>query len=246
MSSSEGDVNKIKRSILLRYPFTFYEEVSRALIIFKTLRGNKQILRALPVLNELIDYVNIDPITGKHPFEMTEEEKKAIRYDLIDLPEEAVSTFKRLWNGSDEDDYDGILGLKHLSPGKSVDSSKPTVFIRKPIPFLEAYGDHPAAWIAFIAGISYQVTEINQNGFPITQIVPMVDMSSDDIQATFTHQIPYVVWSTMYERMWAEMAPVCTRIERVIAKALSDKGFSEGTMQLVKSDDDNDEDSLML
>lgn len=167
-------------------------------------------------------------------------------YDRIDLPQEAVLKFKELWNGSDDFDYDGILGLKHLSPGKSVDPRKPTVFIRKPIRFEEAYGDHPAAWIAFIANVSYQVVEMNQNGFPVTQIVPMVDRTSDDIEGTYTHQIPYVVWSTMYERMWAEMAPVCTRLERVIAKALSDKGFSEGTMQVVKSDDDNDEDSLML
>ena len=42
MNSSDTDLTKIEHSILLRYPFTFYEEVSRALIIFKTLKGKKQ------------------------------------------------------------------------------------------------------------------------------------------------------------------------------------------------------------
>ncbi len=60
MSSTEADQSKIRRQIPMRYHLTFYEHVSNELIIFKMFRGNKKYMRALPMMDELIDYVNID------------------------------------------------------------------------------------------------------------------------------------------------------------------------------------------
>jgi hypothetical protein len=258
MSSSEADVGKIKRQIVMRYPFTFYEEISRTLIIFKSFRGNKKYMRALPAMDELIDYCNIDPISGKHLYQLTEEEKKAVTYELIDLPQDVVKEFKRLYHGHeylgpdyapelDTDPYDEVIGLKHLSPGTSIDARRPVVVIKKPLRFSRAYGDFPSAWTAFIAGLSYKLTDTGPNGFPITSYRPMFNWEDpDDQEYLYTYDIPYVVWSTLFEIAWEAIAPVCTRIERIIARRLTEKGFAEATLtplqqEAVEANDDNDE-----
>jgi hypothetical protein len=109
MSFSESDGAKVRKQIVLRYPFTFYEEVSRQLIIWKTFRGNKKIFRALPIMDELIDYAAIEPISGKWVFDMMQEEKS--KYELIDIPKDLISDFKDIYHGTDEK-YDDIIGLK--------------------------------------------------------------------------------------------------------------------------------------
>lgn len=248
MSFSDSEAAKVKKQIVMRYPFTFYEEVSRTLIIFKTFRGNRKILRALPVMDELLDYCNLDPISGKRVYEMGDDEKSV--YDLIDVPEELVEKFKELYHGTDEE-YDGVIGLKHLAPGSSIDDNLATVIIRKPMRFVEAYGDHPPEWIALVAGFAYKVTSQTPSGFPVTEMIPMVDVSAPEIQHTFTHEIPRTVWNVMFERMWHEIAPVCTRIERVIAATLSAKGYSEGTasstdIQYAENASEESDDSLDL
>lgn len=195
--------------------------------------------RALPVMDELVDYVNKDPLTGKHLYEMTDEERKALSYDLIDIPEWLVKEFKRLYHGNYQeaaedraaelfDPYDEIIGLKHLAPGTTIDVHKmQTVKIRKPIRFRLAYDDFPAAWTAFVAGFCYQVQEVNAAGFPVTKLIPMVDWTSDEVNDTWTYEIPYIVWVALLENAWQVIAPVCTMIERIIARTLTDKGFNE-------------------
>lgn len=232
---------------MLRYPYTFYEEVSRALIIFKTFRGNRKIFRALPIMDELIDYTNIDPISGKHLFEMTQEQRKHCTQDLIDIPVELVVHFKQLYQGTDSE-YDGVLGFKHLAPGTTLDPKQPTVYIRKPISIIEAYGEHPAEWTALIADLAYQVQQLTPSGFPVTIPHPMVNWNNiEEVETMFTHQIPYVIWAQLFERVWGQLAPTCTRIERVIAAALAQKGIVEGYMSSREMPDaDNDENDYDL
>jgi hypothetical protein len=233
MSFSDSEGAKVRKQIVLRYPFTFYEEVSRQLIIFKTFRGNKKIFRALPITDELIDYSAMEPLSGKWIFEMTPEEKS--KYELINIPEDLISTFKDIYHGTDEK-YDDIIGLKHLAPGNSMNDDKATVIIRKAIRFIEAYGDHTPEWTAMIAGFAYKITVPSPSGFPITETVPMVDADDPDLEYTYTTEIPRSVWAHLFETMWAEIAPVCTRIERVIAATLTEKGFKEGIASMPQAD----------
>jgi hypothetical protein len=205
-------------------------------------------MRALPIMDELIDYCNIDPISGKHLYQINEEETKALRHDLIDLPEEVVKEFKRLYHGHEyegpgyspelqTDPFDEVIGLKHLSPGTSIDSRKPVVVIKKPLRFSRAYGDFPSAWTAFIAGLSYRLEEPGANGFPMIRYEPMFSWEDpDDSEYLYTYDIPYVVWSTLFEIAWETIAPICTRIERIIAKKLTEKGFTESIMGPVQQD----------
>jgi len=233
VSFSDSDGVKVRKQIVLRYPFTFFEEVSRQLIIFKTFRGNKKIFRALPIVDELIDYACMEPITGRWCFEMKEEEKT--KYQLIDIPQDLIERFKEIYHGTTEE-YDGVIGLKHLAPGTSIQDNQATVIIRKAMRFVEAYGDHTPEWTAMVAGFVYKVTSTSPVGYPITETIPMIDPNDPEIAYTYTTEIPRSVWSQMFETAWAEMAPICTRIERVIAAVLSSKGFKEGMATMAQSD----------
>jgi hypothetical protein len=87
-----------------------------------------------------------------------------------------------------------------------------------------------------IAGFAYKITVPTPSGFPITETVPMVDADDPDLEYTYTTEIPRSVWAQLFEEMWAEIAPVCTRIERVIAATLTEKGFKEGTASMAQAD----------
>lgn len=248
MSSSETDANKIKKQIVIRYPLTFYEEISRSLAIFKTLRGNKKYFRALPVMDELIDYACMEPVSGKFCFELTDEEKKKIQ--VINIPKELIIEFNELFHGT-EDDWDGKLGLQDLSPGTSISNSLPTVLIRKAMPFLEAYGAFDPEWVAHIARFSYKVTKQNIIGNAITETVPMIASDDPRLYETFTIEIPRVVFTRKFDKQWNVVAPICTRIERLIAMELTSHNIPEAvvSMQQLKDSgylDDDDDDPLDL
>lgn len=222
--SSDADANKIKKQIVIRYPLTFYEEISRTLAIFKTLRGNKKIFRALPVFDELLDYACMDPKSGKWVYDMKDDEKSKL--DIIDIPKSLITSFKEVYHGSKEE-YDGIIGLKHLAPGTSVDDGKATVIIRKPMRWADAYGDHSAEWVALKAGFNYKISLPSPYGFPITQTVAMIEADDKDLEWTFTTDIPRSVWVFKFETLWGEVAPVCSRAERLFAAVLTAKNIPE-------------------
>lgn len=240
--SSDIDTTKIKKQLLIRYPVTFYEEVSHMLAMYKSYRDNKKYFRALPVMDELIDYVSLDPETGKYWFEFDEKDprpKESGTMELIQLPRKLIEDFKDAYHGTDEE-YDEELGIKHLSPGTTVDDNKATVLIRKSIRFLSAYADHSPEWTALIAGFAYKISIPTPSGFPITETIPMVDAQDPNLQDTFTSEIPRIVWIQLFDNAWMIIGPICTRIERILAKRLEEKGFGKMSAEMTEMPEDGD------
>jgi hypothetical protein len=147
--------NGIKKSILMRYPVSFLEEVSRALIGYKSHRDNKQFYRALPILDTLVDYVTLDPDWRKRVFDMTEDERKKSRHHFIDLPSPLVDDFRAVYHGPRKD---GQLPLRYLAPGQAVDHAKGIVNIRRPVNFIEAWGQYDLEYIILHGGFYYKET----------------------------------------------------------------------------------------
>ena len=97
---SQEEISRVKKSILMRYPVSFLEEVSRALIGYKSYRDNKQYYRAMPIMDTLIDYVTLDPETRKRVYELNGDERKSNKHHFIDLSMELVEDSEQpLLNG---------------------------------------------------------------------------------------------------------------------------------------------------
>jgi uncharacterized membrane protein len=226
MSNRQEDANNVKKSILMRYPISFLEEVSRALIGYKSYRDLKQYYRALPVLDTLLDYVTIDPKTRRRVYEMTEQERRESPHHFIDMDSELVNDFREYYYGPRKD---GQLALKLLSPGESVDQKRGIVVVRKPINFLEAWGRYDPDYIISVGGFYYNRTEYKATPYgmlPYTIRVPMINFADPDIIHHETDTIPYSYWTEMYDLGWEKISVVCTIIEKIIARTLEDAGYT--------------------
>lgn len=227
----------IKKSILMRYPVSFLEEVSRALIGYKSHRDNKQYYRAMPIFDTLVDYVTLDPDSRKRVYDMTEEEKKS-RHHFIDLPRSLVEDFRAVYHGPRKD---GQLPLRYLSPGKAVDPAKGIVNIRKPVNFIEAWGRYDPEYIILHGGFYYKETVQNQTPygiFPSERLVPLIDFSDPNLIYHETDTVPFSYWVDLYDKGWTEVSPVCTLIEKIIAEALESAGYNpDSTEGKVPSED---------
>jgi hypothetical protein len=242
MSGRQEDSNNIKKSVLMRYPISFLEEVSRALIGYKSYRDLKQYYRALPVLDTLIDYVTIDPKTRKRVYELTEEERKDSPHHFIDMDGALVEDFREYYHGPRKD---GQLALKYLSPGESVDQKRGIVVVRRPINFLEAWGRYDPDYIISVGGFYYRKTVYNHTqygSFPVQVMVPSIDFADPDLIHHETDTIPYSYWTEMYDLGWEKISVVCTIIEKVVARTLEDAGYT-GTAVTSKQKSDGQENS---
>jgi hypothetical protein len=224
--SQDDSSGRIKKSILMRYPVSFLEEVSRALIGYKSHRDNKQYYRAMPIFDTLVDYVTLDPDTRKRVYDMTKEELQKSKHHFIELPRSLVEDFRRLYHGPRTD---GHLPLRYLSPGKAVDPAKGIVTIRKPVNFIEAWGSYDPEYIIFHGGFYYKETRHTQTPygiFPTEVLVPMIDFSDPHLIYHETDTVPFSYWVALYDKGWTEASPVCTLIEKIIAESLEGAGYS--------------------
>ncbi len=224
---SQEDVSRVKKSILMRYPASFLEEVSRALIGYKSHRDNKQYYRALPILDTLIDYVTLDPMIGKRIYELTEQERKDSPHHFIYLPKSHVEAFRSLYHGPRKD---GKLPLRYLAPGKTIDPSKGIVTIRKPVNFIEAWAAFEPDQIIALGKFYYKETQYrivpNIGLQPVEVSVPTIDFNDPNLKYHETDTIPYHYWTSLYDSGWSLISPVCTMIEKIIAEALEDAGYN--------------------
>lgn len=222
---SQEDGARIKKSVLMRYPLSFLEECSRALIGHKSFRDNKQYYKCLPILDSLIDYVTLDPLSRKRIYDMTEEERRQTSHHFIMLPKELVEDFRGLYHGPRKD---GKLPLRYLSPGKSVDPKKGVVTIRRPVNFLEAWGRFATDQIIVLGGFYYTETkyQMTQMGLlPYQEQVPMIDFDDPNLGYHECDTVPFAYWTARYDMGWTEIGPICTMIEKLIAETLEGAGF---------------------
>lgn len=221
---SAEDSRNVKKSILMRYPLSFLEEVSRALIGYKSWRDNKEMYMALPIMDTLIDLVTLDEKTRKRWWELNDGDID--KTHTIQIPQDLVTDFRAIFHGPRKD---GELALKYLSPGTSVDLQKGRVVIRKPVNFMRAWGAYDPAYIILIGGfytkqIFYQPTPFGM--MPTEQIVPTIDMQDPDLKYHDCDTIPIAVWFKWYDAGLWEISPVATMIEKHIAKVLEDAGYN--------------------
>lgn len=226
MSGNQEDATKVKKSILMRYPVSFLEEVSRALIGYKSWRDNKQYYKALPILDTLIDYVTLDPETRKRVYELTEVERKNSRHYFIDIRKDLVEDFRSHYHGPRND---GLLPLKYLAPGKTLDAKRGIVIIRKPVNFLDVWGAYDPEHIIMVGGFYYKETRYNVTQYgmlPYEVIVPTIDFSDPRLKYHLTDVIPFSYWTALYDKGWEKISLICTMIEKVIAETLQASGQS--------------------
>lgn len=238
---STSDSAKIKKSVLMRYPNSFLLETSRALVGYKSFRDNKKIYRAVHIMHNLIEFVTTDPITGKRSWEM--DEKELAKAEVINIPEALVQQFNEYYIGPRAD---GKPSLLDISPGPGMDPAKDVVVIRRPLNFLEMWGDRPAEYVALAAGFSYQIESVSAKGIPIRETIPMVKWDDPDLKSYYTNTIPFAVFTEMYDQIWYHgdagsdpLSEICTRIERIVASALFNVGqeYSEAPVDYEADDD---------
>lgn len=244
---SQEEVTRVKKSILMRYPLSFLEEVSRALIGYRSWLDNKAIYKGIPILDTLIDYVTLDPMTGKRVYDLSEEERKAGGRNFIVLPKHLVERFQELYNGPRKD---GKISLRYLSPGNTLDAKRGYVKIRGLVNFTKAWISQDAAAIIMRGGFYYKKTEYEPTPFgmmPVERLIRTIDFEDPNLQYYLTNTIPFSYWSWLYEKGWVELKPVCTMIERIIAETLESAGYSPLSSSHAQDiSEEEDPDSLAL
>ncbi|MGI0048822.1 MAG: hypothetical protein ACREAW_04720 [Nitrososphaera sp.] len=247
---SQQDSSNIKKSVLMRYPQSFLEECSRALIGHKSFKDNKQYYKCLPIIDSLIDYVTLDPVSRKRIYDMTEEEMTQSKHHFIPLPKDLVEDFRRFYHGPRNDSR---LPLRFLSPGKSLDPAKGIVHIRRPVNFLHAWGRYEPEYIILKGGFyytetKYQPTEMGM--LPYEVKVPLIDFADPDLQYHECDTVPFAYWAEAYDKGWTEIGPICTMIEKIIAETLEHAGYhierSNPTATQGAAEPDNEAERLQL
>jgi hypothetical protein len=252
---SQEDAAKVKKSILMRYPLSFLEEVSRALIGYKSWRDNKQYYKALPILDTLIDYVTLDPVTRKRIYDMTDEEKAKSPHHFILLPGDLVNDFRMLYHGFatlyHSEIKESRYPLRYLSPGQAIDPSKGVVTIRRPVNFIAAWGKFEPEYIIMKGGFyytetRYQTTEMGLMPYEVK--VPMINFEDPDLKYHECDTVPFAFWAAAYDKGWTEISPICTLIEKIIAETLENAGFhiERGDASSSPPEEDSESDRLKL
>ena len=243
---SQEDASRVKKSILMRYPLSYLEEVSRELITYKSWRDNKHLYKALPIFDSLIDYVTLDPITRKRIYELSETERKATNHHFIEIPEQLVKDFKAVFHGPRAG---GKIALRFLSPGTSLDLKRGYVKIKAPVNFLKAWKGFDPQDIIMRGGFFVRRTSFQQSPYgpmPVQELVPLIDFSDPNLQYYDTNTIPFTYWAKLYESGWTELSEICTMIEKIIAHTLQEAGFDPSLVKSPELPKDDEEDSLML
>lgn len=196
------------------------------MIGYRSFRDNKQYYKGLPIMATLIEYTTLDPSTRKRVWELTEQERKDSAHHFIFLPQNLVDDFIRIFDGPSND---GILPLRYLSPGKSVDPMKGVVTIRKPVNFCKAWAGHPPEYIILKGG--FYVKEVRQQPtqfgmMPVEIIKPLIDFTDSNLIYDETDTVPFNYWAGLYDKGWLEISPVATMIEKLIAETLENAGYS--------------------
>lgn len=207
----------------MRYPLSFLEEVSRALIGYKSWRDNKGYYKCLPIMDALVDLATLDYNTRKRWWE--QEEKDVDNTHTIRIPKDLVEDFRSVYHGLRQD---GELALKYLAPGPSLDMKKGRVTIRRPVNFLQAWGAYDADYIILVGGFYTRQTFYQPTPFgmmPTEQIVPTINLADPNLKYHDTDTVPVAWWFGQYDKGWWQIAPICTMIEKFIAKTLEGAGF---------------------
>ncbi len=240
MSGLESDSQRIKKTILLRYPFNLFEELSRQLIIYKSFRGNSKRSKCLMVMNELIDYATLDTETGKRVYDLQKYDEQ----HLVFIPKTYVEAFKYFYLG-DANGYlsNGMPALMYLSPPAGMNPKEDLVTLRRAVPLSKTWKDKPSEYSALVAGFSYKIQVMTPQGFPTTETVPMINSWDDEsIAGYMTYTVPWGFFSETFDEEWNEIAPICTIIEKIVAKKLEEKGFKQGETEAPTGSTSNDGD----
>lgn len=242
---SQEDATKVKKSVLMRYPLSFLEECSRALIGYRSFRDNKQYYKALPIMSTLIEYVTLDPSSGRSLWDLTEQERKDSPHHFIELPRKLVQDFIRIFDGPRTD---GILPLRYLSPGQQVDPMKGVVTIRKPVNFVRAWAGHPPEYIILKGGFYVKVVHYQPTQFgmmPVEEMKPLIPFGDPNLIYDETDTVPFNYWVSLYDKGWLEISPIATMIEKVIAATLENAGYSIESSQPSKEEEQGEKEGIM-
>jgi|GEM_PF-2422218 len=237
------DAEGIKKSILLRYPWTFLEECSRQLIIYKAFRGNNKKMRSMSVMDELIDYVTLDTHSGLRVYDLKDHSPKQLimvskglvdefRYYYWGREKVLPSWWKQEWtdqqtfdllNGGYRDD--GIPGIYYLSPGETAVPTNNLVIIRKPVLLSLAWGNRDPRDVEDAFSQRHEIT--NRDGGISIESLPLIKKEEMKNPSILVDSIPWSVFTHYVDSGWTKAAPICTLIEKTIAKVLEDNGYEE-------------------
>lgn len=176
-------------------------------------------------MDELIDFVTLEPYSQKRIYQLSEAEQKKHKESLIMIPEILVKSFKTLYAGPR---YDGRLPIRALSPGPNMNPKDNLVFVRELVPFKETWGEFPNPYLVYLAGFSYTVQVTNETGFTVPHHIPMIDWENPDLDTFFTNGMPFYQWAQEFDSTWDLIAPICTMVEKIIAKNLFDNNMQAG------------------